>query len=169
MAKDAPQAARPHIPGYGIPDVTEGMLSWAEVRGAFTTAPRYWIATTDRDGAPHLIQQWGAFIDACLYFEGGSETRWARNLAREPRIGVSVEADGLAIMLEGRVERLTPDTALADAIIASYRTKPYGYIPDPKNWDGDGLVAVRPARVFAWRYENFTTTATRFAFHARPA
>ena len=111
-----------------------------------------------------MIQQWGAFIEGSLYFEGGSKTRWARNLAREPRVGVSVEALGFAIMVEGRVERLTPDASLANAIIASYATKPYGYTPDPKNWEGDGLVAVRPATVFAWKFESFNTTATRFAF-----
>ena len=164
MAKSAPRATRPHIPGYGIPKARKGMLPWAEVGRAFAAAPRYWIATTDSDGAPHAIQQWGAFIDGSLYFEGGSHTRWARNLARDPRVAVSVETDGLAIMVEGQVERLTPDVTLAAAIIASYATKPYGYIPDPKNWDGDGLVAVRPATVFAWKFESFIATATRFAF-----
>jgi len=36
--------------------------------------------------------------------------------------------------------------------------------PEPKNWAGGGLVAVRPTRVFAWRFESFNTTATRFHF-----
>lgn len=140
------------------------MLRWGAVASAFATAPRYWIATTDDGGAPHLIQQWGAFIDGSLYFEGGSHTRWARNLARDPRAAVSVEADGLAIMVEGRVEKLTPNAALAEAIIESYASKPYDYTPEPKNWAGGGLVAVRPTRVFAWRFESFNTTATRFHF-----
>ena len=165
MAKSsAPRATRPHIPGYGVPKARTGMLAWEEVAAAFGRAPRYWIATTSDDGAPHVIQQWGAFIERSLYFEGGPQTRWSRNLARDPRVAVSVEAEGLAIMVEGRVERLTPDAALASAIIAAYSAKPYGYVPETKNWEGDGLIAVRPRKVFAWRYESFNTTATRFAF-----
>lgn len=164
MAKDPPRATRPHIPGYGIPHAPEGMLPWGEVERALGRAPRYWIATTDDAGAPHVIQQWGAFIDGSLYFEGGSDTRWARNLARDPRIAASVEAEGLAIMIEGRVEWLTPHPTLANAIIASYATKPYGYTPDPKHWVGDRLVAIRPVKAFAWRFEDFNTTATRFRF-----
>lgn len=161
-----PRTTRPHIPGYGIAKARTGMLPWVEVAAAFAAAPRYWIATTDPDGAPHVIQQWGAFIDGSLYFEGGSHTRWARNLTRDPRVGVSVEAEGLAIMVEGRVERLTPGANLANAIIAAYQTKPYGYVPETKSWEGDGLTAVRPARIFAWKYESFNATATRFEFVA---
>ena len=169
MATSGPQATRPHIPGYGVPKARKGMLPWEDVAGAFARSPRYWIATTDDDGAPHVIQQWGALIDGSLYFEGGSHTRWSRNLARDPRVAVSVEAEGLAIMVEGRVDRLTPDAGLADAIIAAYRTKPYGYVPEVKNWEGNGLVAVRPLKVFAWRFESFNTTATRFGFGRAPS
>ncbi|HEX4743057.1 MAG TPA: pyridoxamine 5'-phosphate oxidase family protein [Candidatus Limnocylindria bacterium] len=164
MATGDPRAARPHIPGYGIPKTRRGMLPWEQVAAALARSPRYWIATTDSDGAPHVIQQWGAFIDGSLYFEGGSHTRWARNLARDPRVAASAEAEGLAIMVEGRVDRLTPDATLANAIIGAYREKPYGYVPEVKNWEGDGLVAVRPAKVFAWKVDSFNTTATRFTF-----
>src|SRR5687767_7105178 len=150
MVERAPRATRPHIPGYGVPKARKGMLEWDEVAAAFGRSPRYWIATSDEDGAPHVIQQWGAFIDGSLYFEGGSHTRWARNLAREPRVAVSAETEGLAI-------------------IAAYRAKPYGYVPEVKNWEGDSLVAVRPLKVFAWKYESFNTTATRFTFEAAPA
>src|SRR5687767_13388936 len=169
MVERAPRATRPHIPGYGVPKARKGMLGWDEVAAAFGRSPRYWIATTDEDGSPHVIQQWGAFIDGSLYFEGGSHTRWARNLAREPRVAVSVETEGLAIMVEGSVERLTPDAELAKAIIAAYRAKPYRYVPEVKNWEGGGLVAVRPLKVFAWKYESFNTTATRFTFESASA
>ena len=164
MTTSAPRATRPHIPGYGIPKARKGMLPWEQVAAALTRSPRYWIATTDADGAPHVIQQWGAFVDGSLYFEGGAHTRWSRNLTRDPRVAVSVEAEGLAMMVEGHVDRLTPDSTVAKAIIDAYREKPYGYVPDVKNWEGDGLVAVRPVKVFAWKFDSFNTTATRYAF-----
>ena len=151
--------------GYGVPKTRKGMLEWPEVARAFASAPRYWIATTDADGAPHVIQQWGAWVDGSLYFEGGPTTRWATNLRRDPRLAASVEVEDLAIMLNGRVEDLAaPGADLAAKIIAAYAAKPYGYTPTPDNWRDGGLIAVRPTRVFAWRYEAFNTTATRFSF-----
>jgi hypothetical protein len=140
------------------------MLEWTEVERAFAGAPRYWIATTNTDGSPHAIQQWGAFMAGTLYFEGGKHTLWARNLARDPRLAVTTEAAGLAVMLEGRVEWLTPDAGLAQRIIAAYAAKRYGYTPQPANWEGDGLVAARATTVFAWRFDSFNETATRFRF-----
>jgi hypothetical protein len=164
-----PLASRPHIPGYGIPATSRGMLSWHEVALAFGSAPRYWIATTDANGAPHVIQQWGAWVDGSLYFEGGSHTRWARNIARDPRLVATTENSGLAIMIEGRADNLSgPNRALVNAIIREYSGKPYGYKPDPANWSEGGLIALRPTKAFAWRYAEFDKTATRFTFTASP-
>jgi hypothetical protein len=141
------------------------MLSWQEVSQAFGSSPRYWIATTDADGAPHVVQQWGAWVEDRLFFEGGSTTRWARNLARDPRVAVSAETGRFAIMIEGHAENLSsPDEELARAIIRAYAAKPYGYEPDPVNWKDGGLIAVRPRKAFAWRYDDFPSTATRFTF-----
>lgn len=141
------------------------MLSWQEVSQAFGSSPRYWIATTDADGAPHVIQQWGAWVEDRLFFEGGSTTRWARNLARDARVAVTAEIANFAIMIEGDAENLSsPDEALAGAIIRAYAAKPYGYSPDPVNWKDGGLIAVRPRKAFAWRYDDFPSTATRFMF-----
>lgn len=161
----APPADRPHIPNYGIPRSSKGMLPWSRVERALRDAPRYWIATTDDDGRPHLIQQWGAFVGGRYYLEGGRHTRWARNLARDGRVAVSVERGTLSIMLEGRARAVRPKAALAREIIDSYAAKPYEYTPVTKNWTGAGaLWEVSPERIFAWSYKSFTTTATRFHF-----
>ena len=160
-----PRVDRPHIPHYGIPERAEGMLGWGAVERAIGSAPRYWIATTGGDGAPHVIQQWGVWVAGALYFEGGLHTRWARNLQRDPRAAVTVERRSYAVMIEGLAEHVrAPATSLARAIIAAYRGKPYGYVPAAKNWTAGGLWAVRPRRVFAWRYAAFMITATRFRF-----
>lgn len=34
---------------------------------------------------------------------GGSQTRWAKNLRRDPRVAVAIERGGLAIMIKGEV------------------------------------------------------------------
>jgi len=160
-----PRAGRPHVKGYGISTDRKGILSWSTVERAIRTSPRYWIATADADGAPHVIQQWGAWVEGRLYWEGGRTTRWAKNLARDPHVAVTVERAGLAIMIEGRAIFAKPDPELARKIVAGYGAKPYlGYVPSPKNWSGHGLPALEPAKIFAWKYMDFVSTATRFVF-----
>ena len=164
----APRSAgRPHIPRYGIPRDRVGLLAWERVERALVAAPRYWVATTDADGRPHLIQQWGAWVDGRYYLEGGPQTRWARNLRRTKRVVLSVERAGLAIMVEGRARELRSRSVparLARRIVAGYAAKPYGYAPHPRNWTGGGLWEVRPERAFAWRYVAFVRSATRYLF-----
>jgi len=166
-ASRSPAASRPRIEGYGIPKTKRGMVSWGEVSRAFAGSPRYWIATTDADGAPHVHQHWGVFIDGRFFFEGGPNTRWARNLARNPRAVVTAERLGLAVMLEGSVRAMTPDADLADRLVKNFGRKyqrTNAYTPSPENWTNDGLREVTPVRGFAWRYRSFVKSATRFAF-----
>ena len=163
----SPAASRPRIGGYGIPKSKRGMVSWEDVSGAFAGAPRYWIATTDPDGAPHVQQHWGVFVEGRFFFEGGPNTRWARNLTRIPRAVVTAERLGLAMMLEGSVRAVTPDATLADRLVKGYVRKYQrtdAYTPSPKNWANDGLREVTPVRGFAWRYRDFIRSATRFTF-----
>jgi hypothetical protein len=165
-----PIASRPRIEGYGIATIARGMVDWDDVRRAFSGAARYWIATTDADRAPHVQQHWGAFLDDLFYFEGGSNTRWGRNLRRVPRAVVTAERLGLAMMLEGGVRAMTPTAALADRLVKAFSRKYLRtdkYQPSPSNWDNDGLYAVTPVRAFAWRYRDFGNTATRFIFEKR--
>jgi len=58
--------------GYGVPKGRTGMLTWTEVRAALEKSGRFWIATTNPNGGPHVIQQWGAWLDDRFYFEAGT-------------------------------------------------------------------------------------------------
>lgn len=42
------------------------MLSWASVQRILRAAPYLWIATTNPDGSPHLVQQWCVWVDDTL-------------------------------------------------------------------------------------------------------
>ena len=79
-----PRATRPRMPkDYGVPKTQRGMLPWATTKKILEDARSYWLVTIDLDGKPHLVGQWGAWIDDRWYFEGGEDTKWARNVARE--------------------------------------------------------------------------------------
>ena len=114
--------------GYGVPEGKPGMLPWAATRKLLEGARSYWLVTIDRDGKPHLVGQWGAWIDERWYFEGGEDTKWARNLARDPRIAMGVESGTSAVMVEGRAERLASvDRRTSERVTAQYRAK-YGRV-----------------------------------------
>ena len=44
-----PTADRPHVPGYGIPTSTDGILDWSWARERLDRAITYWLATTGAD------------------------------------------------------------------------------------------------------------------------
>ena len=159
---------RPRMPtGYGVPKTERGMLPWAATRKMLESARSYWLVTIDPDGKPHLVGQWGAWIGDRWYFEGGADTKWARNVRREPRIALGVERETFAVMVEGHAERLpTVERSVSEKITKQYRAKygrVYKYRPKPEQWDNGGYV-LTPTKVFAWDVRGFPRTVTRYLF-----
>src|SRR5262245_54673771 len=115
-----PRADRPHVPGYGIPTSTKGMLDWAWADDRLARATIYWLATADADAAPHLIPIWGSWVDGRWYVEGGP-TKWQRNLRANPKLAIKVEFGDEVVSMEGVArEIVAPEQALADRILAGY-------------------------------------------------
>ncbi len=52
-----PTRDRPALPHGYISRGQKGMLAWADAERVLTAGRFYWIATTDADGRPHLVQQ----------------------------------------------------------------------------------------------------------------
>ena len=164
----APKRDRPHLPKGYITTAPKGMLSWTAAEGLLRASPYFWLATTDADGRPHLIQQWGVWIDQQLFFDGSERTRWARNLARDPRISFGVQMVDKAAYGEGATDviRGVP-TALARRIAAQYGAK-YGrsfkYRPKAEQYTTGYTFRVRPEKLIAFDVKKFNTSATRFTF-----
>jgi hypothetical protein len=159
-----PRADRPHVPGYGIPEATEGMLDWAWARERLERAMVYWLATTGSDGAPHVIPIWGAWVDGRWYVEGGP-TRWRRNMRENPQLAIHIEIGDEVVIVEGTAtELVAPESPLADAILAGYaKYKVAGlYEASADHWTAGGLWELRPVKAFAWSV--FPTDMTRFRF-----
>ena len=161
----APRVSRPTIPaGYGVSDELRGALRWISVRRVLEGALRYWIATSTTEDGPHIIQQWGGWVDDTLYFGGSNKTKWARHLRRDPRAAVSIERTGYSIMVEGRAEVLATATPELAASLMTTFNKKYGYKTTPEDWSKGGLWAIHAQKVFAWKFANMGATATRFLF-----
>ena len=82
-SKGGPQPDRPYIAesGYGIPTSLEETLPWSHVTERMEQARNYWIGTVGPEGRPHAVPVWGVWVEGTLYFGGGPQTRWSRNLA----------------------------------------------------------------------------------------
>jgi Pyridoxamine 5'-phosphate oxidase len=161
-----PRADRAHVPGYGIPTSTDGLLTWSWAVERLERAITYALATASVDGIPHLIPIWGAWVDDRWYVEGG-DTRWQRNLRANPRMVIQVEQGDDVVIVEGpATELVAPPEPLSSAIVRGYakyiEAKDYEVTPD--NWAQGGLWVLRPVKAFAW--SRFPEDVTRFRFAA---
>jgi hypothetical protein len=158
--------------GYGVPKTARGMLPWATTRKILERARAYWLVTIDPDGKPHLVGQWGAWIDDRWYFEGGEDTKWARNVAREPRVAMGAESGTSAVMVEGRAARVpSVERSTSERIAKQYGAKYgriYKYRPKAEQWDKGGYV-LTPTKVLAWDVRGFPRSTTRYLFDRQRA
>jgi hypothetical protein len=154
IAPKIPAPTRPQIEGYGIPEDQKGILDWSFVRKRMAKSRNYWIATTGENGRPHAVPVWGIWYNEILYFGGGPNTRWSRNLAHRPEVVVHLESGDEAVILEGFVQRMS-DVALMAPIDDCYLVK-YDMRHGPPVW------VLTPRVVFAWG--TYPTTATRWQF-----
>jgi nitroimidazol reductase NimA-like FMN-containing flavoprotein (pyridoxamine 5'-phosphate oxidase superfamily) len=163
-----PKRDRPQLPDGYISRAAKGMLGWDDAERILAGGRFYWIATTSADRRPHLVQQWGAWVDGHFYFEGSEATRWARNLAREPRIGFGTMVGTRAVMCDGTADVIRGVARdLAVKIARQYATK-YGrtfdYRPKPEGYEKGHVFRVRPRKVVLFDVKEFATAATRFTF-----
>lgn len=101
------------------------------VRAALDAASFGHLATIGPDGAPHSTPVYVAARGEQVIFFTGPHTRKARNLARDPRVAISIVPAAKwyePIVVRGRVvDRIQGDTAwdIIDTIAAKYTDQPY--------------------------------------------
>lgn len=153
-----PPGERPFIahPEYGVPKDRKGLVPWSWIRGRFVAEPSYWVSSTGPEGNPHVRPVWGVFVDDVIYFGGGPNTRWSRNLAANPRVSVHLESGSEVVIAEGSVDRIEDAgdprlSAIDDAYEAKYKMR-----------HGPPIWFLRPTLVLAWK--SFPKDMTRFRF-----
>ncbi len=153
-------AARPRMTaGYGIEQSDSGLLAWSHVGEQLAAARNYWVATTRRNGRPHVMPVWGLWWDGAFAFSTDPRSQKGRNLATNPEVVAHLESGDDAVILEGAAEPITDPAELAE-FADRYEAK-YQFRPDTSN-PAYGFYRVRPRRVFAWREADFPTSATRW-------
>lgn len=150
-----PEAGRPHVPEYGIPETLEGVLPWSHAVERLERARNLWIVTVGPGPRPHARPVWGVWVDGAVYFGGGPQTRWARNLAAHPDVVVHLESGDEVVILEGRVGRVDDPDDVVARVIDAYEAK-YDFRHPAPFWE------LRPDVAFAWT--DFPRDTTRWRF-----
>ncbi|MBK8988960.1 MAG: pyridoxamine 5'-phosphate oxidase family protein [Chloroflexi bacterium] len=158
-----PTVSRPHMPGYGLAESQDGLVSWQDVSQKMALARNYWVCTTRPDGRPHAAPVWGLWLNETFYFGTGHSSVKGRNLAHNPAISLHLESGDDVVILEGDVSPVT-DPALLRLIYELYGQK-YGMDMSASAEDAaNPTYGLRPAAAFAWLEQDFPNTATRFIF-----
>ena len=156
-----PAVARARLPpGYGLPP-DSAQLSWSEVDVRLRDAPHYWMGTVGDDGLAVVRPIDGMWMDNALYFGGDRASRWRRNLDVNPKASVHLEDAERAVIVEGEVGTMRPDSELAVRLSEASNAK-YDFGQTPADYEGEQLCELRPRLVLAWNV--LYKDATRFTF-----
>jgi len=159
VKKRVPKASRPHMPGYGLPKGTKGLLPWKWAEDRLKKSHNYWITTVRPDGSPHSMVVWGLWLEGAFYFSTGKQSRKARNLAENPLCIVATERAEEAVIVEGEA-RLTKDTPQLK-FFTNYQKK---YKWDMSAMQDEPIYQVSPQRAFGLYEKKFMGAATRWKF-----
>ncbi len=158
-----PRAKRPHMPGYGVPKSTRGLLSWKWAEQRLKKSHNYWMVTSRPGGAPHAMPVWGIWVDSVFYFSTGRTSRKAKNLTRNGHCVVCNELAEEAVIVEG-VAKEVKDAKLIEQLGAPYHAKYKPWKLDPEMGP---VYAVTPRIVFGMYEKKFSMSATRWDFGRR--
>ncbi len=163
--KSPPRASRPHMPGYGLPKSTKGLLPWKWAQQRLQDSHNYWITTVKPDGAPHTMVVWGLWLYGTFIFSTGRQSRKARNLTENPNCVVCTEHAHEAVVIEGSAD--LADVPLRREFLKKYQKK---YDFDMSGMEQDILskkepvFAVRPRVAFGLYEKKYVESATRWKF-----
>ena len=156
-----PTASRASLPeDYGLPPDSE-LLPWSYVDERLRAAMHYWLASVGPDGAPHARPIDGMWLDARLYFGGGADTRWVRNITANPSVTVHLPEAEQAVIIDGAVSTTKPDANLAQRL-ADESNRKYDYGQTAADYEGVEVFMFTPSVAFAWK--TLFKDATRFRF-----
>jgi hypothetical protein len=71
-----------------------------------------WLTTLNADGSPHVTAVGALWLDGTFWFQTGT-TRKGRNVARDPRVALSVSIRGADVVVEGDALRVTDPDVVA--------------------------------------------------------
>ncbi len=107
------------------------------------SSPTMWMVTLRADGSPHLTPIWFVWADGSFWCCTVANAVKARNVARDPRVAVSLEDGANPIVAEG--EAVVHHEPFPPAVVTAFAAKfDWDITRDPEGYDT--LIEVRPRR-----------------------
>jgi PPOX class probable F420-dependent enzyme len=130
---------------------------------AFLAETRHAIAAVLRsDGAPQLSPVWFLYEDARLYFSIFVMSAKYRQLSRDPRIALCIDAghpDTRAVSISGTAELITDESPRRADLEWRILRRYHETDEDARRWEAEvaeegpgALVVVSPERIIGWDY-----------------
>jgi nitroimidazol reductase NimA-like FMN-containing flavoprotein (pyridoxamine 5'-phosphate oxidase superfamily) len=154
-----PKAARPHMPGYGMPTGTKGLLPWTWAEERLRKSHNYYVMTVRPDATPHAMPVWGIWVGGRFYFSTGAKSVKARNLAANTSCVICTDKAAEAVVVEGTAAPISDAARIAE-LSPDYAKKYKSFELDPKMGP---IFEVRPKVAFGLREKTFKAT-TRWTF-----
>jgi len=97
-------------------------LAWSRAHDRLATPPTSMalLGTVRPEGRPHAAYVGTLWLDGDIYFTSNAGTRKARNLAANPACTISMSLEGIDLILEGEVTRVT-DRPTLEKVAGLYR------------------------------------------------
>ena len=112
------------------------------------------VGTLSRDNCPHLVPVWYRWDGQLCLVWTLAERAWVRNVQRDPKVGVSVQEGGIAVMMKGRATVHTSDGSEVDEEIRRITRR---YVADDEvegyvaNWSElRTIIRIEARSVFFW-------------------
>jgi hypothetical protein len=96
-----------------------------------------WLATTNEDGSPHVTAVGALWRDGAFWFQTGSGTRKAHNVARKPRCSIALSILDADVVVEGDAVLVTDP----DLVARSAEAWAEGGWPAEPDESGTGITA----------------------------
>lgn len=155
----APKASRPHMPGYGMPTGTKGLLPWTWAEERLRKSHNYYVMTVRPDATPHAMPVWGIWVGGRFYFSTGAKSVKARNLVANTSCVICTDKAAEAVVVEGTAAPIS-DAARIAALSPAYAKKYKSFELDPKLGP---IFEVRPNVAFGLQEKTFKAM-TRWTF-----
>ena len=146
---------RPSMPGYGIEQSEERMLTWEWALERLVSSRDYWVASVHPGNRPNLTPVWAVWMDDALWFSCANGSRKARNLDANPEVAVSTDDAEAFVVVEGTAERGTDVKGFHVATTAKYDEA-----GSEEFIAANALFRVRPRKIIALTEADFSGSPT---------
>lgn len=117
------------------------------------------VATTRKDGSPHVAWNPLAYADDKLYTYADPHSVCYRNLSRDRRVSVAIISRDRAVFVDGEAEEVGRVSKLVDTLLATILSVAKNWIPQSSyNYASlaecqASVFEIRMTRVLSWRSE----------------